>query len=187
MNLYEIRDNALKSGRGVFSVQQLANLTSSSKAIAKVYAARLVAKGLAQRIIRGKIAFTNDERVIAAQVVEPSYISLESALLIHGLIQQIPKYIECVTPTTSRKIPSAGISYHRIPPALLFGYERVKSGNDYYFLALPEKALIDGAYLRAYSKGLMQELMKKINNKKLKELLKQIPASQRKRIEGELL
>lgn len=187
MNLHEIRDKALQSGRGVFSVQQLANLIHAPKSVAKVYAARLVAKNLAQRLLRGKISFTTDERVIATQIVEPSYISLESALLIHGLIQQVPSNIECVTPQTSRKIVGAGITYHRIPPFLFFGYERVKSDYTYYFLATPEKALLDGIYLRAYSKGLIKELLKKINLRKWESMLKKIPFNQRKKMEKELI
>ncbi len=186
MNLYEIRDKGLKSGRAVFSVQQLANLIGEAKSVAKVYAFRLVKKGLANRLVRGKIAFVSDEFVIATQLIEPSYISLYSALLMHQLIQQVPANIECVTPKASWKISKIGINYHRIPSSLFFGYERVKSGNDYYFLATPEKALIDGLYLRTYSKDTISELFKKINQWKLKQLLKSLPKKVQKRIEGEM-
>ncbi|MBI4043743.1 MAG: hypothetical protein HY393_02980 [Candidatus Diapherotrites archaeon] len=186
MNLYEIRDKALRSGRAVFSVQQLANLISSSKLTAKVYASRLVRKKLARRLVRGKIAFTNDDYVVATQLIEPAYISLYSALLMHQLIQQVPADIECVTPKVARRLPGVGVNYHRIPSSLFFGFERVKADNDYYFLAIPEKALIDGLYLRAYSKSTVAELMKKINRRRLNQLLDKIPEKTRKRIEGEM-
>ncbi len=186
MNLYEIREKALKSGRAVFSVQQLANLISSSKLTAKVYASRLVHKKLARRLIRGKIAFTNEDYVVATQLIEPSYISLYSALLMHQLIQQVPANIECVTPKLTRRLPGVGVNYHRIPSSLFFGFERVKVDRDYYFLATPEKALIDGLYLRAYSISTAAELMKKINRKRFIQLLNTIPDKTRKRIEREL-
>ena len=44
-------------------------------------------------------------------------------------------------------MPKYRIEYHRIPPSLFYGYEKVESHGSYYNVALPEKAIIDLAYL----------------------------------------
>lgn len=169
LNLYKIRDLALKSGRAVFSIQQLANLIGKPKSIAKVYASRMAKKGLVKRLLRGKISFVEDDFVIAAQLLEPSYISLNSALLFHNIITQVPKAIECVTPRNSRRYGELGIVYHKIPSRLLFGYKKYRKAGSYIFVAEPEKALLDGIYLNAFKKGMVKELMEKMDKKKLSE------------------
>ncbi|MDG6943538.1 MAG: hypothetical protein JRM84_00745 [Nitrososphaerota archaeon] len=61
-----------------------------------------------------------------------------------------------------RKSPtSVACTWHIIPqvdPTLFFGYERVSRGNNYVFLATPEKALLDMVYFskiydRAYGES----------------------------------
>src|SRR3989344_748626 len=101
LSLYKIRDLSLESGRAVFSVQQLSNLIGKSRAVATVYSNRLVRKGLAFRVLKGKISFIDDDFIVATQLIEPSYISLDSALLFHGIITQVPKSVECVTTKNS--------------------------------------------------------------------------------------
>ncbi len=152
MPLYRIRDLALGSGRAVFSVQQLANLIGRSRSVTTVYMSRLVEKGMASRILRGIISFEDDDFIVATQLVEPSYVSLDSALLFHGVATQITKNVECVTSRNSIAYESLGIVYHKIPKSLFFGYKREGKGRSYVFVADPAKALIDGFYLHVYSK-----------------------------------
>ncbi len=102
MNIYQIRELALKSGRAVYTAQQLANLINKPKSIATVYLQRLVRKGLAKKILRGRITFSEDDAVIAAQLIEPSYISFYSALAFHNLVKQVPRNTECAT--TKKKL-----------------------------------------------------------------------------------
>jgi predicted transcriptional regulator of viral defense system len=175
-SLYRIRDKALSSGRAVFSVQQLSNLIGKRRAIATVYLSRLVKNKMAKRIKKGKIAFTNDDYVIATQLVEPSYVSLESALRYHGIIKQVTRDVECVTTKNSFNYKELGIRYHKIPESLFFGYLREPRGNNYVFVAEAEKAILDGVYLNRYSKQeLTDELkqMKPINIIRLMAFLSQ--------------
>src|SRR5271157_5617304 len=95
--IYMIRELAIRTGRSVYSTQQLANLIGTSIESARVYASRLVNVGLATRLQFGKFSFTDDDFVIASQMIDQAYISLLSALQIHNLTQQIPAEIECVT------------------------------------------------------------------------------------------
>lgn len=173
LSLYQIRDLALDSGRSVFSVQQLANLIGRPRSIATVYSSRLVNKGIASRVLKGKISFEKDDFVIATQLVEPSYVSLDSALLFHGIITQVTRNIECVTTINSINYRDLGIRYHKIPKGLFFGYKRHSRGRSYLLMAEPAKALIDGLYLNAYSKGEATEYADKLDSLRLGRLAEQ--------------
>lgn len=181
--LYEIRDNALDSGRAVFSMQQLSNLVGKSKAACTVYASRLVQKGMAVRVLKGKISFEKDEFIIATQLIEPSYISLNSALLFHGIITQVQKDVECVTAKNSLRFKKLGIIYHKIPSQLFFGFKKHAKGRSYVMIAEPEKALLDGLYLNIFSKKDLTELVEKIDLQKLKEFIKQFKGRGKKKLE----
>jgi len=182
-NLYKIRDEALANKQAVFSIQQLANLLSKPKSVAKVYASRLVKSNLAKRIQRGKLSFSDDEYVIASQLLQPSYVSFHSALLLHGLSQQIPKYIECANTKNSRVYENLGITYHKLPPKFFYGYKKVSKSSSYMLLAEPEKALLDGLYLGIFSKKDAQELKPSLDMKRLSSLLAQYGGRGRKKLE----
>jgi len=174
---------ALESGRAVFSTQQLANLIGKPRAISTVYASRLAQKGLAWKVLKGKISFEKDEFIIATQLVEPSYISLGSALLSHGITTQVQKAIECVTTENSLKFKKLGIIYHKIPAQLFFGFKKQAKGKSYAMVAEPEKALLDGLYLNIFSENDLKELSQKIDLQKLKELVKKFNGHGKKKLE----
>ncbi|PIU21038.1 MAG: hypothetical protein COT15_04395 [Candidatus Diapherotrites archaeon CG08_land_8_20_14_0_20_34_12] len=186
-NLYQIKELALKSGRAVYSIQQLANLIKKPKSIAKVYSSRLVNKGLAKRILQGKISFIDDDFIIASQLIEPSYISLTSALLFHKLIQQMPANVECVTTKNSRRYKNAGIVYHKIPCSLFYGYEKYKNGPSYIFAADAEKALVDSVYLNSISKNSIGEMLSKLDKKKLEDYINRFKGRGKKKLVKALL
>jgi predicted transcriptional regulator of viral defense system len=170
LSLYRIKELGLGSGRAVFSVQQFSNLIRKPRAIATVYMARLVDNKMAERLLRGKISFVEDDFVIATQMVEPSYISLDSALLFSGIKKQITSSVECVTTKNSIKYGNLAIVYHKIPGKLFFGYKRYKRSNSYIFVAEPAKALIDGLYLGIYSKKDIEEFADAAGIMRLEEL-----------------
>lgn len=166
--LFKIRDSAIATGRAVFSVQQLANLTATSKPNARVYASRLVAKGMAQRIIRGKLSFTENLFAIASQLIEPSYVTALSALNFHTLVQQIPAMIHCATTRNSLKFQEIGIEYHKIKPALFNHYIRIPIGNTFAMVATPEKALADAIYLKLMPEEQLNDFQGQVNLKTVK-------------------
>lgn len=184
LSLYGIRDLALESGRAVFSVQQLSNLIGKPKAVSTVYSGRLVKKKLAYWVSKGKISFVNDDYIIASQLVEPSYISLDSALFFHGLIMQVPRQVECATTRNSLNYKKLGILYHKIPPRLFFGYKKHKKEGSYVLVAEPEKALVDGIYLNRYSKSMVDGLKPKMDFSKLGNLLETFKGKGSKKIKG---
>lgn len=187
LNIYKVRDLALASRRAVYTNQQLANLMGKPKEVAKVYASRLARRGLAGRPIRGRLAFVDDDHVIATQLVEPSYISLHSALSFHQMLSQVPRYIECVTPRNSRRYPALGIVYHRMPPSLFFGYERYAKAGSYVFVADPEKAVVDGVYLNLMPRNVLAELLDRLDAKKLASHVRRYEGRGRRKLERWLL
>jgi predicted transcriptional regulator of viral defense system len=182
LSLYKVKDIALESGRILFSVQQLSNLIGKPRPIATVYSSRLVNMGIASRILKGRIAFEKDDFAIATQLIEPSYVSLDSALLFHGIINQITKNIECVTTRNSINYKDLGIRYHKIPKRLFFGYKRHSRGRSYVFVAEPEKALVDGLYLNIYSKREVMEYMDKLDSIRLETFIAQFKGRGSKKI-----
>ncbi len=187
LNLYKIRDMAIASGRSVYSIQQLANLVGKPKSVAKVYASRLVRKGMAERLLRGKLSFVDDDYVVLGQLVEPSYVSLSSALLFHGFITQVPAFVEGVTTKNSRRYEKLGVVYHKIPPSLFYGYEKYKKSRGYAFVADGEKALIDWVYLGRPPKGVIADVIGKTDRGKLRKYVERFRGRGRKKLEGWLL
>ena len=181
-SIYTIKEKALKTGRAVFSTKELSNLTSTKVANANVYSTRLVKKGLAKKLIKGKISFDDDEFVIATQLLEPSYITGLTALNLLGLIQQVPVKIECATSKRSIKYETLGITYHKIPCQLFYGYKKQKKSQSYVLIAEPEKAIIDGIYLNILTKDILKELDEKIDKEKLIEYAKRFKGRGKKKI-----
>lgn len=86
---------------------------------------------------------------LADRIYGPSYISLESALAIHGLIPEAARTVTSVTARRSAefKTPLGVFSYVRIPQFGLFaGVERRISAAGVSFVAEPLKALADYCY-----------------------------------------
>lgn len=78
----------------------------------------------------------------------PSYISLHSALYVHGLISQIPATTYAVTTARTRQYttPLGMVSTHNIKPELFIGYSYIP--DKYLKIATPEKALFDYFYFK---------------------------------------
>ncbi len=168
---------ALSSGVSVYDAQELSNLINKNKRIALVYMNRLVQNGLAIRLINGKISFSNDEFIIASQLVIPSYISLNSALLYHKITDQVPEYIESVNTVNSYKYHRLGIIYHKIKPELFFGYKRYAKAGSFVFVADPDKAVFDGLYFNIFSKFDIMDFKDKIDFSELLPRLKNMKIS----------
>jgi predicted transcriptional regulator of viral defense system len=111
---------------------------------------RLAAAGLVTPVRRGlwAIAQPVDPLTITDYVTSPypSYVSLQTALHLHGMITQIPAAIYVVSLARSGRIktPVAVYSVHHVAPELFDGYDLLGSGMK---IATPEKALVDLFYL----------------------------------------
>ena len=116
-------------------------------------------KGWVKPIAGGYYAFGNVQvnqnllYFIANKIIQPSYISLESALAYY---QIIPERVYGVTSVTSKKTSQFesdwGIfSYRSVKPNLMFGYKVLRSNpGEVVLMASLEKAILDYLYLNSH-------------------------------------
>lgn len=147
---------ALVADEAVFSS---ALLLSGDESVGQVrlQLSRWTAAGRLLQLRRGLYALAPTWRrvephpfLVANRLQRGSYVSLQSALAWHGAI---PEHVPVVTsvgpgrPETVRN-PLGAFQYHHLSGGLLFGYSRVEvASRQFAFLASPEKALLDLAYL----------------------------------------
>ncbi len=115
----------------------------------------------------------------------PAYVSLQSALFHHGLIEQIPSVIYAVTLARPRRLrtPLGTISFHRMPPELFRGFEL--SPRSDAKIATPEKALFDLFYLapgrsRLFSKPPELTIPRRFQWQRLKEYTARVQSTSRR-------
>ncbi|MCX6538625.1 MAG: hypothetical protein NT151_06810 [Acidobacteria bacterium] len=118
---------------------------------ASVMLARLAASGQVIRLRRGVWALPNrvDPLALPEYLTSPfpAYVSLQSALYLHGMISQMPAVTYAVSLARTRRFttPLGTVSIHHVQPAFFFGFE--DAGRSGGRLATPEKALVDFLYL----------------------------------------
>ncbi len=137
---------------------------------------RMTKRGDLIGLKRGLYVFPNlniDEFVIANKLYTPSYVSLESALNIFGVIPDISSVVTSVTTVTSKKINTSlgNFKYSKINENLFFGYKSIldERSGFYYSIANPEKALLDLIYIRKVKN--LSEYRVDLNNINQTELL----------------
>lgn len=119
-----------------------------------------MAKGYIKKIRRGYYIFSDcslNERelfLIANTIYRPSYISLEMALSLYGLV---PEAVYGITSVTSQKTNRfktyLGVfTYKHLKPSLMFGYEFREHNKRRILVAEIEKALLDFLYLNPHIK-----------------------------------
>ena len=142
------RLNAL--GTAGFGTRDAAAVLKVRPANAHMILRRLARQGFLAHLARGRWASAN--RVNPFGLPEllsspyPAYVSLQSALFHHGLIEQVPAVVYAVTLGRPRVVagPGATVSFHRMPPELFLGFAASADGAK---IATAEKALFDVLYL----------------------------------------
>lgn len=94
-------------------------------------------------------------RFIANYLVSPSYLSVEYAL---GYYDLIPEAVRVYTSVTTKKTQSfsnilGNFNYRSVKESLFFGFVKAEGTDHDFFVALPEKAVLDFFYLREDIKG----------------------------------
>ena len=134
----------------IFHINHLKLLTSLTDHALRVSLSRSSKNNSIKRICRGFYANPFNPPAleeISGQIYQPSYISLESALSLHGILSQIPQVLTCVTTQLPRtfKTNFGTIEYRQIKGRYFWGFRE----KNKYFLAEKEKALADYLYLSA--------------------------------------
>lgn len=118
---------------------------------ASVVLARLTSAGHLVRLRRGLWALPErvDPLTLPGRLTAPlpSYVSLQSALYLHGMISQVPAITYAVSLARARRYttPLGVISVHHVAPGFFFGFG--ETGRQGAQIASPEKALVDFLYL----------------------------------------
>lgn len=149
------------SGLSMFNIHILKNILEIKKEnTLLLIISSLVKNGILQKIEKGKFFITSkppDDFSLAYFLYQPSYISLETSLNLHGILSQFPYEITSVTTKKKReKLVSFWHTgekgekifiYLHIKTSLFWGY--FKKNNS--LIAEPEKAILDTLYFA--SKG----------------------------------
>jgi predicted transcriptional regulator of viral defense system len=139
-------------GRPVITIREAAALWRTEQGTARRRLRALQEAGLVLGLRRGLWALDPeiDPFALAPYLTAPlpAYVSLFSALAVHGLIEQIPRQISVVSLDRARRIETAigSFAVHHLAPELFGGYVAWKGGG---FVASAEKALFDLVYVRA--------------------------------------
>lgn len=114
----------------------------------------------------------------------PAYVSLQSALHVHGMISQVPHvvYVASLAPTKKVRTKVADYSIHRLAPSFFGGFETTPGGVR---LATPEKALLDSLYLAPARSRLFAtlpevEIPRRFDRKEARRWLNRIPRGPRR-------
>lgn len=170
----------------VFRTVDAATLLKTNIDACQKILSRLTVSQLLVKLCRGLWTWPGTDPTLLPEYLtapSPSYVSLQTALYLHGLISQIPQVIYAVTLGRTRRIatPLATFSFHHIPPQFFFGFtpqEGIK-------LASPEKALLDVLYLSPAKSRLFIALPEltlpnRFDQKQVKAMIKKIPSLQRR-------
>jgi predicted transcriptional regulator of viral defense system len=117
---------------------------------------------------------------VAFNICQPSYVSLEWALSIYGLIPETVYNVTSITVRATREYNNdlGGFIYRHVKKELFFGYNKITKNSQTFLLAEPEKALLDYLYLNAHkikTEDDIEELrlnefnLKKLNKSKIKK------------------
>jgi predicted transcriptional regulator of viral defense system len=189
MNQIEALQRLQALATPVVESRDVAAILQVSASNATTILRRLGAEGMIVHLSRGRwLVDKKVDRFALPELIsapQPAYISLQSALFHHGLIEQIPSILYAVTPARPRQFrtPMGTISFHRMPPELFTGFE-LSSRSDAK-IAIPEKALFDLLYLapgrsRLFSKLPELSIPRGFQWQRLKEYTQRVKSSGRR-------
>jgi predicted transcriptional regulator of viral defense system len=153
-------------------------LDISNNNTANITANKLVKNKILLPLKKGlyaSILYPPEDFEVANLLYPPSYVSLESALSLYGMLSQFPYVITSVSPKKTKRFLAQDKEYEYIQIKKEYFMGFIKKGP--FLIASPEKALVDLLYLA--SKGLrhidIKELdLSKINKRELVSSIKTI-------------
>ncbi len=142
-----------------FGYEEIARVFGISSSSAKVTASRYVRQGLLLRMkknvyVRREVwnaAGIEDKFLLANLGQVPSYISLMTALEYYEITTQVLRdFFESIAVKRTKEINLNGrfFRYTKIKNDLYYGFKKEKG----FFIATPEKALLDALYLMSYGR-----------------------------------
>jgi predicted transcriptional regulator of viral defense system len=136
------------SGKSVFSLENLRFLWESKPETTKILAKRMVDKSLLIRIARGYFSMSENFNPyeLANLIISPSYVSMQSALLYHGISFQLSSIVTSVGLLNyTREAGGKTFRYYSMKESLFYQLDGVHyKGN--LSMAAPERAIADCFY-----------------------------------------
>lgn len=158
--------------------------TAATKLLHRLAASKLIIKLRSGLWLLAREAPSPYSLAEALTAPMPSYVSLQTALYLHGMIEQVPGVIYLASLARTRKLKtSVGVfSVHHIAPELFDGFETRADGTR---LATPEKALFDVVYLSGGRSRLFAHLPElempvRFRRQRLREWTKRIAAPRKR-------
>lgn len=179
INYHTFRKNLENLRRTYFTIQELKKFYNNKKSSLKNLLSRWSKEELIFSLSNGYYCFDIEQLDYlnhACSLVKPSYVSFEYALNYYGIIKQISQIVTLATVKRHKLIQAGPYTYEytKIKKELFFGYEKIKE----YYIALPEKALLDTVYLLSRNKRLVDLggiNLKKIDKNRLYKFAKHFP------------
>lgn len=135
----------------------------------KQYTSLFLSRNKKIRMATRGLYYTEDatEYEVASAILNPSYISLISALRFHNLTEQIPHVIYVVSYKRHRPLPDLngyGVEFVTINKRMFYGYEKIDGAT----VATPEKAVVDMLYLNRFAEYAYEAIEEgRVDSKKL--------------------
>ena len=169
-----VREELLKHHMRLFAPQEFERLFHTPAYTTKYFLEEQTRQGLFVRLKKGLYALKTDlpsEEEIANALYKPSYISFEYALAYYNMLPEMPYEITCATTKPTRVFTTASLSfgYYTIKKTAYTGYSLVTSDIKSFFIADPEKALVDYVYFEILGKRPHNDrlILKNIHSEKL--------------------
>lgn len=171
---FSVQEKLKARGAILFTPQEFVRIFPLSLTKAKYFLETYTKKGLFERLKKGLYGLKGalpHEEVIANALYRPSYISFEYALAKYGIIPEMPYVVTSATTkaTCSFSIRGREFSYRKIKKEAFAGYLPVREDDHTFFIAEPEKALVDYFYFLSLGKVPKNDRMrvKNLNKEKL--------------------
>lgn len=142
-----------KQGLTVFSSEEFRRATGFSAASVKHLLIRYVRRGLVVKLKARRGLYALKGRLphpwhLANRLLQPSYVSLETALAHYGVIPESVYAVTSVTPKGTRHFEALNLSflYQQVKKAAYCGYRPLVLQGETVLVAEPEKAMADTLY-----------------------------------------
>jgi predicted transcriptional regulator of viral defense system len=151
MNQIEALQRLQRLATPAFETRDAAALLRVTPSNANMILRRLAKEGMITHVSHGRwLANSKINRLALPELISapyPAYVSLQTALFHHGLIEQVPSVIYAITLARPRRVatPMGTVSFHQMPPVLFMGFDLTPQGDAK--IATAEKALFDTLYL----------------------------------------
>ena len=165
----------------VFSFEELCSFyPQEQRSSLRQYLSRWKKQGWIAHLRKGLYELTFPENYhlpdffIANKMVEPSYVSLETALSYYSILPEVSMAVVSVTGKITRRFKNSHglFIYRSVRPEGFRGYVIEKHNGFNVLIAEPEKAVVDYLYFKTLRTGEFDRVAERIDQKRVDRLNK---------------